>query len=366
MQSYEELIDWIRLARSEGVGTKTFRQLLQKFGSANEAIARMPEFAGKRITVIAPSVAEKEFATATKAGLAYLTWNDPAYPEALKAIEDAPPILVCKGDVNILTRPMIAMVGARNATINGKKFAKMLAADLTKAGFVVISGMARGIDGAAHEGALLNGQTVAVLAGGTDVVYPPEHKDLHARIAGNGVVLSEMPPGTEPQAALFPRRNRIISGASVGVVVVEATPKSGSLITARYAADQGRDVFAVPGSPLDPRAQGPNSLIRDGAVLVQSVNDIIDHIPVKRVNNDNFSSSKNPATQPIEKSKQNNTSEIRSIIEAALGSTLAAVDELIRQREVSPAVVAMVLTELELAGRLERLPGNRVALIGTV
>ena len=366
MLAYEELIDWIRLARSEGVGTKTFRQVLHKFGSASEAIARMPEFAGKRINVIAPAIAEKEFAAATKAGLAYLTWNDPAYPDQLKAIEDAPPVLVCKGDVNVLTRPMIAMVGARNATINGKKFAKMLAADLTKAGFVVISGMARGIDGAAHEGALLNGQTVAVLAGGTDVIYPPEHKDLHARIAAAGVVLSEMPPGTEPQAALFPRRNRIISGASVGVVVVEATPKSGSLITARYAADQGRDVFAVPGSPLDPRAQGPNGLIRDGAVLIQSVNDIIDQIPVKRVNNDNFSVAKKADSQPIEKSKQNNTSEIRALIEAALGSTPAAVDELIRQCQVSPAVVAMVLTELELAGRLERLPGNRVALIGTV
>ncbi len=366
MQSYEELIDWIRLARSEGVGTKTFRQVLQKFGSANEAIARMPEFAGKRITVVAPSIAEKEFAAATKAGLTYLTWNDSAYPEPLKAIEDAPPVLVCKGNVNILTRPMIAMVGARNATINGKKFAKMLAADLTKAGLVVISGMARGIDGAAHEGALLNGQTVAVLAGGTDVIYPPEHKDLHERIAANGVVLSEMPPGTEPQASLFPRRNRIISGASVGVVVVEATPKSGSLITARYAADQGRDVFAVPGSPLDPRAQGPNGLIRDGAILVQSINDIIDQIPVKRVNNDNFSAAKTGHDQPIDKSNENNTSEIRATIEAALGSTPAAVDELIRQCQVSPAVVAMVLTELELAGRLERLPGNRVALIGTV
>ena len=366
MPAYEELIDWIRLARSEGVGTKTFRQVLHRFGSADEAIARMPEFAGKRIAVVAPSVAEKEHAAATKAGLMYLTWNDAAYPEALKAIEDAPPVLVCKGDVNVLAQPMIAVVGARNATVNGKKFAKMLAADLAKAGLTIISGMARGIDGAAHEGALLHGQTVAVLAGGTDVIYPPEHKDLHARIAANGVVVSEMPPGTEPQAALFPRRNRIISGASVGVVVVEATPKSGSLITARYAADQGRDVFAVPGSPLDPRAQGPNGLIRDGAVLVQSTNDILDHIPVKRVKRDNFSASVRASGQPLENAKKNNTSEIRAVIEAALGSTPAAVDELIRQCQVSPAVVAMVLTELELAGRLERLPGNRVALIGTV
>jgi len=257
MPAYDELIDWIRLARSEGVGAKTFRQVLHKFGSANEAIARMPEFAGKRISVIAPAVAEKEFAAATKAGLTYLTWNDSAYPEPLKAIEDAPSLLICRGDVSVLSRPMIAMVGARNATINGKKFAKMLAADLAKAGFVVISGMARGIDGAAHEGALAHGQTVAVLAGGTDVIYPPEHKDLYDRIAANGVALSEMPPGTEPQASLFPRRNRIISGASVGVVVVEATPKSGSLITARYAADPRAGRFRRPWLALRPARPGP-------------------------------------------------------------------------------------------------------------
>ncbi|MBY0510147.1 MAG: DNA-processing protein DprA, partial [Rhodospirillaceae bacterium] len=279
---------------------------------------------------------------------------------------DAPPLLVVKGKVETLAAPLIAIVGARNASVNGRKFARMLAADLAKAGWTVISGMARGIDGAAHEGALTAGSTVAVLAGGTDVIYPPEHRDLYARIAETGAVISDMPPGTEPQAPLFPRRNRIISGASQGVVVVEATPRSGSLITARYAADQGREVFAVPGSPLDPRAHGPNGLIRDGAVLVQSVDDILSTLPTISASPANFSSSRAMASQAIDIPTENNTPAARQKIEAALGPTPAAVDELLRQCQVSPAVLAAVLLELELAGRLERLPGNRVALIGTV
>ena len=226
--------------------------------------------------------------------------------------------------------------------------------------------MARGIDGAAHEGALTTGHTVAVLAAGVDVVYPPEHRDLYLRIAERGAVVSEMPPGTEPQAALFPRRNRIISGASLGVVVVEATLRSGSLITARPAAEQGRDVFAVPGSPLDPRAQGPNGLIRDGATLIQSLEDILYQLPSVNVPAPNFSSPAAATLQHIEIIGENNTPETRRKIEAALGSAPAGVDELLRQCQVSPAVLATVLLELELAGRLERLPGNRVLLIGTV
>jgi len=269
---HAELIDWIRLARSSGVGAKTFRQLLMRFGAASEVIAHQAEWNGrKRATDIPmPASAEKELEAARKIGQQYLPFTDTRYPQALAALDDAPPLLLVKGNVDALSIPLIAIVGARNATLNGRKFAKMLATDFAKAGFGVISGMARGIDGAAHEGALTAGRTVAVLAGGADVVYPPEHSELYAHIAENGAVVSEMPPGTEPQAALFPRRNRIISGASCAVVVVEATPKSGSLITARYAADQGRDVFAVPGSPLDPRANGPNTLIRDGATLIQS------------------------------------------------------------------------------------------------
>ncbi len=368
--SHDALIDWIRLTRSGGIGAKTFRRLIEKFGDVSEAIARLPELSGRRgaVDVMSPAQAEKEYAAATRAGLTYLTWSDPSYPQALAATEDAPPLLLVKGRIRALTRSMVAIVGARNATVNGRKMARSLATDLAKSGYTVISGMARGVDGAAHEGALsVSGAgTVAVLAGGTDVVYPPEHTKLHAQIAENGAVISEMPPGTEPQAALFPRRNRIISGASLGVIVVEATPRSGSLITARYAADQGRDVFAVPGSPLDPRAHGPNSLIRDGAILVQSIDDILDILPYIGELTHNISQTPAKTHQPIDKSDENNISTLRGEIEAALGASPAAVDELVRQCQVSPAVVATILLEMELDGRIERLPGNRVALIGTV
>jgi DNA processing protein len=360
---HDELIDWIRLARTPGIGAKTFRNLLMRYGAASEAIARAAEWTGK---IVAPAAAEKEFAAARKAGLTYLPFTDARTPQPLAALDDPPPLLLVKGNIDALSTPLIAIVGARNATINGKKFAKMLAGDLAKAGYGVISGMARGIDGAAHEGALVHGTTIAVLAGGPDVIYPPEHQDLYARIAETGAVISEMPPATEPVANLFPRRNRIISGASIGVVVVEATPRSGSLITARFAADQGRDVFAVPGSPLDPRAQGPNGLIREGAVLIQSLDDILSHLPPMRAMSSKFSASTANHPQPTENNNKNTTPDLRRKIEAALGASPAAVDELVRQCQVSPALLAPVLLELELEGKLERLPGNRVALIGTV
>ena len=358
---YAELIDWIRLARTSGIGAKTFRNLLNRFGAASEAIAR----AGIS-DVVQPRVAEQEYAAATKAGLTYLPYISANYPKPLAALDDGPALLVVKGKVETLAQPLIAIVEARNATVNGRKFAKVLAADLAKAGLGVISVMARGIDGAAHEGALGAGTTVAVLAGGTDVVYPPEHRDLYERIASQGAVVSEMPPGTEPIASLFPRRNRIISGASIGVVVVEATPRSGSLITARFAAEQGRDVFAVPGSPLDPRAHGPNSLIREGATLIQSADDIISELQSLIVKPDNFSARSARPSQAPENTAENYPHDLHQKIIAALGATPAPVDELIRQCQVSPAVLATVLMELELAGRLERLPGNRVALVGTV
>ena len=361
--SHDELIDWIRLARTPGVGPKTFRNLITRFGAASEAIFRAAELSGK---IPAPAIAEKEFAAAQKAGLTHLPYSDPRTPQPLAALDDPPPLLLVKGNPDVLTAPPIAIVGARNATLNGRKFAKMLAADLAKAGYGVISGMARGIDGAAHEGALTQGLAVAVLAGGTDVIYPPEHDGLYRRIAESGAVVSEMPPGTEPQAAPFPRRNRIISGASCGVVVVEATPRSGSHITARFAADQGRDVFAVPGSPLDPRCQGPNGLIRDGAVLIQSEDDIISHLPPIRVLAPKFSLAPTASLQRTDNIDENTGLTLRRKIETALGTSSAAVDELVRQCQVSSAVLAPVLLELELDGRLERLPGNRVALIGTV
>ena len=365
---HEELIDRIRLARSPGIGSKTFRHLLDRFGAAREAFAHRHAWGGrfKDAEIPSPAAAEAEFARAQKAGLKYLPCGDPRYPEPLASLDDAPPLLLLKGRIEALAVPLIAIVGARNATANGRKFAKTLAADLAKAGVAVISGMARGIDGAAHDGALTAGSTVAVLAGGADVIYPPEHRELYGRIAEAGAVVSEMPPGTEPQAALFPRRNRIISGASRGVVVVEATLRSGSLITARFAAEQGRDVFAVPGSPLDPRAQGPNGLIRDGATLIQSADDVLSSLQFLRVLPVNFSSPPPPSPEPIENTSINIAPDHRQRVEAALSPTPVAVDELIRQCQVSAAVLATILLELELAGRLERLPGNRVALIGTV
>lgn len=368
--SHEELIDWIRLCRSSGIGAKTFRQLLEKFGSATEAIARLPEVSGRgnSAKIMSADLAEKEHKEAMRAQLSYLTWSSPFYPKALAATDDGPPLLLVRGEPSTLTKPMIAIVGARNATINGRKMAQTLAADLGKAGYTVISGMARGVDGAAHEGALSvpGAKTIAVLAGGANVIYPPEHAGLYDKIADRGAIISEMPPGTEPQAALFPRRNRIISGSSLGVLVVEATLRSGSLITARYAADQGRDVFAVPGSPLDPRAQGPNSLIRDGAILTQSIDDILSYLPLIDDISHITSEPHPKGDQPTEIKRENNISDLRRQVEAALGVSPTAVDELVRQCQVSPAVVATVLLEMELDGTIERLPGNRVALIGTV
>lgn len=369
--THQELLAWIRLARSDGIGAKTFRHLIERFGTATAAIASLPDVvrqSRRPLKLHPPEAAERELSTALRAGLTPLTWHHPHFPEALKATEDAPPLLLVLGQTEVLTRPMVAIVGARNATLNGRKMAKALAAELAAAGIVVVSGLARGIDGAAHDGALsvADGKTVAVLAGGTDVIYPPEHADLHRKIAGHGLVISEMPPGTEPQAHLFPRRNRIVSGLSLGVVVVEATLRSGSLITARLAAEQGRDVFAVPGFPMDPRAQGPNSLIRDGATLVQSVDDIISSLPLKRAVPAENCSPSPEKEQRIDNIKESEITTARAEIERALGTSPVAVDELVRQCQVSAAIVATVLTELELVGRLERLPGNRVVLIGTV
>ncbi|RAU23224.1 DNA-protecting protein DprA [Paramagnetospirillum kuznetsovii] len=274
-----ERLDWLRLIRSENVGPRTFTRLLERFGSAASALAALPDLAkrgGSRrpIVLCSKADAERELARAERLGLRYLATVEPGYPRALAATEDAPPLLTVLGNASLLTKPMVAMVGARNASLNGRNFARKLAAELGRSGMVVASGMARGIDTAAHQGALAFG-TVAVLAGGAEVVYPPENDGLWREIVETGVVVSEMPPGTQPQASHFPRRNRIISGLSLGVVVVEANARSGSLITARFAADQGREVFAVPGSPMDPRAAGPNDLIRHGATLTESAEDVL-------------------------------------------------------------------------------------------
>jgi DNA processing protein len=295
-------------------------------------------------------------------GAHLIAWCEPGYPPLLRAVEDAPPMISVLGSPHLLQKPMIALVGARNASLAGRKRAHRLAGELALGGYVVVSGLARGIDGAAHEGAL-SGGTVAVLAGGVDHIYPPEHGDLYRRIAEAGAVLSEQAPGTVPQASFFPRRNRIISGMSLGVLVVEAGLKSGSLITARQALEQGREIFAVPGAPEDPRAAGPNSLIRQGAVLVERAGDVINALenllrrPLGEPEKPAFPEA--PPGQPT----QAELDLARNGILSALSPVPVAVDEILRQCELSSAVVATVLLELELAGRLERHPGNRVALL---
>jgi DNA processing protein len=366
--SPSERIDWLRLIRSENVGPVTFRKLLERFGSASAALAALPELARKGgrlkpIAIASRAAAERELKEADRLGVAVLGLTEPAYPALLRSIDDAPPLLFVRGSAHLLARPSIAIVGARNASLNGRKMARDLAAELAKAGHLVVSGMARGIDTAAHEGAL-SGGTAAVLAGGVDVIYPPENDKLYAALVDRGVVVSEMPPGMTPQASHFPRRNRIISGLSLGVVVVEATPRSGSLITARLAGEQGREVFAVPGSPMDPRSGGPNHLIRDGATLIESADDVLRGLsdllrrPLGERRRDTFGGA--PAEPPGEPDLE----RARRLVEETLGVAPVQLDEVIRATGLSAAVVALVLLELDLAGRLDRLPGQRLALVG--
>lgn len=364
--SPQVVVDWVRLAATEGIGPVAFHSLLARAGSAAEALRRLPDLAhrGGRQKPIAPlpqPAAEAMLDAARRQDIRPLLKIDPAFPPALAALDDAPPILWIKGDAATLAAPCIAMVGARNASLSGRKIATAWAAELAAAGLTVVSGLARGIDGAAHQGALTKGRTVAVMAGGVDAIYPAEHRALWQQIMEAGAVVSELPPGTEPIAPLFPRRNRIISGLSRAVVVVEATLKSGSLITARYALDQGRDVLAVPGSPLEPRAEGPNSLIRDGATLVQSVADILDALGPMEPAKVRPQSAPRLPEQGTEIYKESDIDSVRSQILTLIGPDPVAVDELIRQCQTSAPVLAQALLELELAGRLVRLAGQRVA-----
>jgi len=362
-----ERLDWLRLIRTDHVGPITFFDLLARFGSATAAIEALPEFArrgGRQrpLVVAAKAAAERELAAVAAANAQLIAWGEPGYPPALAAIEDAPPLLSVRGNAHLLARRAIAVVGARNASANGRRFARDMALQLGGHQFVVVSGLARGIDAAAHEGALPTG-TIAVLAGGIDVVYPEENRALHESIAERGVLIAEMPVGTTPQARHFPRRNRIISGISLGVLVVEAALGSGSLITARCALDQGREVFAVPGSPLDPRCRGANDLIRKGARLVESADDILEElapaleVPLAERRRDLFA-----AAAPAMPDEAALDSARTRVLEMLSPSPLP-VDELVRQCQLSPAIVLTVLLELQLAGRIERQPGNQVALL---
>jgi DNA processing protein len=333
----------LRLARSARIGAVTFHETLQHFGSARRACAELATVSDAQIA--------REEESLRKLGGSFLAAGDARYPAALAALPDAPPVLSTIGDIGLLARPTLALVGARDASLAGRRFAAELAVCLGQAGFVIASGLARGIDAAAHEAALPTG-TVAVLAGGLDQIYPPENERLYRAIAERGLLLSEAPLGAPPIARAFPRRNRIVSGLSAGVVVIEAAARSGSLITAQRAAEQGRDVFVVPGSPMDPRYAGSNSLIRDGAILVRDANDILSVVSVPQ-----------SPCQPVEKQRQISGDTDTAKVLEAMGPVPTPVDELVRRCQVSAATVAEVLLGLELEGRLERHRGNCVSLI---
>jgi DNA processing protein len=358
---------WLRLARTENVGPVTFYQLIETYGGAAQALEKLPELAargGRKKPLVIPSEAtvEKEYNALIKTGGDIITAEDEDYPLPLAALSDAPPVLSFIGDRDLLKKQSVAIVGARNASMNGRKFAESLARDLGEKGCVVTSGLARGIDTAAHVGALPTG-TIAVVAGGIDQIYPPENEKLQKQIEKQGLVLAESPLGQQPFAQSFPRRNRIVSGLSAGVVIVEATLKSGSLITARLAGEQGRDVYAVPGHPLDPRAEGPNHLIRDGAILIRHADDVLEHLrgfTGGRTISDSASSrfTHNPVS-----AGPSLTDNMRETILDNLSPAASPVDDLIRETGLPAALVQAALLELELAGRAQRLPGNRVALI---
>lgn len=359
--SDKERLDWLRLARTHRIGPVTFAQLLAVYGSATRALDAAPQLArkgGSKLELSRTDDALRELDAIAKLGGRLIASCEPDYPHGLKALDAPPPVLTLIGHSVLLHREMVAMVGARNASALGRKLAYRMAADLGQAGLAVVSGLARGIDAAAHEGALTTG-TVAVVAGGVDVVYPPENQPLYERICAEGVVLSEMPPGQAPQARHFPRRNRIISGLSRGVVVVEAAVGSGSLITAHDALDQGREVFAVPGSPLDPRAKGTNCLIRDGAVLTEGAADVLSVLaPMLRTD---FCEPAGGITQPPPSTPdEGDLARIRRQISEALGPAPVSVDDLIRICGGVTAVLT-VLLEMELAGKITRHHGNLVS-----
>ncbi len=356
--------DRLRLIRSERVGPRSFAALLRRFGSARSAIDALPDLTRRggaegagRICSIAE--AERELEACARSGIVLLAPGESAYPARLAHIDDPPPLLAVRGVAAAMARPMVAVVGSRNASAAGLKFAAALARDLGEAGLVVASGLARGIDQAAHRASLATG-TVAVLAGGLDRIYPPEHEGLFADIVGRGgAVISEMPLGHIPRAHDFPRRNRLISGVACGVVVVEAAQRSGSLITARFAAEQGREVFAVPGSPLDPRSAGTNHLLRQGATLITCAADVIEGLaPILGEVPHHYAGGIEDA--PLEAGEPSPPD--REHVIALLGPTPVGLDELVRLSAAPPALVRTVLLELELAGRLERR-GGLVALI---
>lgn len=366
----KEKLAWLRLSRTENVGPITFYKLLERFGSAEAALSALPELAkrGGRLSGLKAfdaGLAEKEIGQIEKFNARLIARDEPGYPKLLAEVEDAPPLITVLGDAALLSKPSLGVVGARNASLTGRKIADEFSRKVAEAGYVIVSGLARGIDTSAHTAALATG-TVAVVAGGIDVIYPRENENLYRQIAEQGAIVAESPFGTEPLARHFPKRNRIISGLSLGVLIVEAAMKSGSLITARMAAEQNREVFAVPGSPLDPRAEGANKLIQDGAHMATSADEIIRELknlrlrPMHDPAGDAWKGAPHlfgntPAKEPDE--------SLRIRILEILSPTPVQMDEVIRAAGAPVADVLTVILELELAGRIERQPGNKVNLI---
>jgi DNA processing protein len=360
----EQRIDWLRLIRSPNVGPGTFRTLINHFGGARAALQALPSRRGGAsgaVQICSRDDAEREIAAAKKLGVALVASGEAGYPMRLQMIDDAPPLIAIRGQAHVLSLPMVAVVGSRNASGAGLKFTQRIARELGEAGFAVVSGLARGIDAAAHAASLATG-TVAVLAGGRDRVYPPEHAQLLDDILTASAAISEMPLGWEPRAHDFPRRNRLISGLSLGVVIVEAAKRSGSLITARLALEQGREVFAVPRSPLDPRAEGTNGLIKQSATPVTETADIVSVLqPIMEEKTLTAREPEPPPGEGIADDGEPLPNE-RARIVALLGPAPVQMDDLVRLSKSSPAVVRMVLLELEIAGRLERHGGSLVSL----
>lgn len=363
-----ERLDWLRLIRSENVGPVTFFKLLDAYGTAADALDAVPQLArhgGRRkpVSLFPKAAAEREIEAHAKLGARLVAFGEPDYPTDLAQIYDPPPVLSLQGHSHLFEKHACAIVGARNASANGRRFAERIAAGLGQQAFLIVSGLARGIDTAAHEGGLKTG-TAAVQAGGVDVCYPKENARLYEQIAQEGILISEQPLGTTPQARHFPRRNRLVSGLSLGVLVVEAALKSGSLITARMALEQGRDVFAVPGSPLDPRCQGTNHLIREGAVLTESAGDVLAALE-GRLHRPGLEAggASPPLAPPSPPPSSADVALARENVLEMLGPSPVMVDEILRRCQLSPPVLSTVLLELELAGRLERHPGNQVSML---
>ncbi|MCV0382121.1 MAG: DNA-processing protein DprA [Erythrobacter sp.] len=350
----------IRLLRSPNIGPVSYAQLLARFGSAVAALDTLPDLAGRggrSYRAAPPDRIEREVDAVRRAGARYLFHDQPDYPALLRAIDGAPPILTWRGDLLLAARPCVAIVGARNSSAAAVKLARDFAAALAGAGFTIVSGLARGIDGAAHEGAFPH--TIGVIASGIDIAYPPQHAELQERIANEGLLIAEQPPGTEPRGSHFPSRNRIIAGLASGTLVVEAAVKSGSLITARLAGEAGRELMAIPGSPLEPRSHGCNHLIREGAVLVNSPEDVVELLT-------GFDGSpRSTFREPVgtfDHAPDDMAEAEPADVESLLTTAPVAVDEIIRQSGTSAAAVQLALLELEIAGRLERHAAGRVSL----